>query len=263
MYWSSVSSTRSMWMPGASIGARNIVAPAGPQRVALVLRHDDRELGADRAGDQPFLAVDDEVAAVAAASRGRQQHRRVGAGARRRLGHHEARADLAGGQRPQPFLLLVLLGDLLRGGACWLRRGRSCSSRSAPAANSRPPRTPPPCRDGRARARPTRARHAATSKPRRARRAPTSSRRNSSVGPCGVCRLSFSRGMISSRTKRSVRSFNSTSSSDRAKVHRWLREGQVRYLGRSSSGIPAGIVKTASDYADTAPKIIDNCDNSR
>lgn len=30
MYWSRVSSTRSIWMPGASIGARNIVAPAGP-----------------------------------------------------------------------------------------------------------------------------------------------------------------------------------------------------------------------------------------
>src|SRR5205814_7646254 len=30
MYWSKVSSTRSIWMPAALIGARNIVAPAGP-----------------------------------------------------------------------------------------------------------------------------------------------------------------------------------------------------------------------------------------
>src|SRR5207302_4701984 len=36
-------------------------------------------------------------------------------------------------------------------------------------------------------------------------------------GPCGVCRLYPSRGRISSRTKRSVRSFNSISSSGIAK----------------------------------------------
>src|SRR3954452_25196183 len=40
----------------------------------------------------------------------------------------------------------------------------------------------------------------------------TSSWRNSSVGPCAVCRLSASRGMMPSRTKCSVRSCNSTSS---------------------------------------------------
>ena len=81
----------------------------GPQRVAVVLRHDDRERRTDRTGDQPFGAVDDEIRAVAA--RRRAQHRGVGAGPRRGLGHHEARADLAGGERAQPILLLALLSD--------------------------------------------------------------------------------------------------------------------------------------------------------
>ena len=79
--------------------------------VALVPRHDDGEAGADRAGDQPFLPVDDEIVAVAA--RRGHQHRRVGAGTRGGLGHHEARADPARGERPQPLFLLALLGDLL------------------------------------------------------------------------------------------------------------------------------------------------------
>ena len=80
-----------------------------PQGVAVVLRHDDRDRRTDGTGDQPFGAVDDEIRTLAA--RRRAQHRGVGAGPRRGLGHHEARADLAAGERAQPFLLLALLGD--------------------------------------------------------------------------------------------------------------------------------------------------------
>ena len=150
----------------------------------------------------------------------------IGAGTRRRLGHHEARADRARGQRPQPVLLLAARRRPAPAGACCLRRGRRCSSRSSPAANSRPPRTPPPCRDGRARARPIRARHAATAA-RRVSPSATSSRRNSSVGPCAVCRWSLSSGMISSRTKRSVRSLSSSKLVGNGEIHRPnLRAGQ-------------------------------------
>jgi hypothetical protein len=86
----------------------------GAERVAVVLRHDDREPGADRAGDQPFLAVDDEVAGVSRAPRRRQEHRRVRARTRRRLGHHKARADVASGERAQILLFLGLVGDLFQ-----------------------------------------------------------------------------------------------------------------------------------------------------
>ena len=81
----------------------------GSARVALVARHDDAEIGADRAGDQPFAPVDDKLVAVAAG--GRQQHRGVRSGAGSRFGHHKARADLPRRHRPQPLLLLALLGD--------------------------------------------------------------------------------------------------------------------------------------------------------
>src|SRR5215471_14295846 len=81
----------------------------GAAVIAVVARHDDAEAGADRAGYQPFAAVDDKILAVPA--RGCQQHRRICPGAWRWLGHHEARADLARGKRSQPPLLLVFPGD--------------------------------------------------------------------------------------------------------------------------------------------------------
>ncbi len=77
--------------------------------VALVARHNDAEIGADRSGDQPFAPVDDKLVAVAAG--GCQQHRGVRSGTRSRFGHHEARADLPRRHRPQPLLFLALLGD--------------------------------------------------------------------------------------------------------------------------------------------------------
>ena len=72
----------------------------------LALRHDDREGGAVGAGDEPFFAVDDVMIAVLA--RRGQHRRRIGAGARRGLGHAEAGAGRAGRQRTQPALLLFL-----------------------------------------------------------------------------------------------------------------------------------------------------------
>ena len=63
------------------------------RRAVLHARHDDRVGGALGAGDEPLRAVDDVVVAVAHGAR--LQHRRVGAGAGRRLGHREARARAA------------------------------------------------------------------------------------------------------------------------------------------------------------------------
>jgi hypothetical protein len=209
---------RSIWMPGASIGARNIVAPAGPRSSLSLLRHDDREFGADRAGDQPFLAVDDEIALVAAgvSARGRQQHRRVGPGTRRRLGHHKARADVAGGERAQIFFLSAAPRRPAPANAYWLRRARSSSSRWDRAANTPRPRTPPPCRDGRDPARPIRGRHAATTSPRAGRAPPARGETPRSVrARRAACR---SRAGSSRRArKRSVRSRSWRSSSEIAK----------------------------------------------
>src|SRR6516162_2562717 len=79
--------------------------------VALVARHDDAELSADRPSDQPFAPVDDKLLTLA--SRGRQQHRRVGSRAGSRFGHHKARTDLTRRHWSQPLFFLALLGDFL------------------------------------------------------------------------------------------------------------------------------------------------------
>ena len=99
-----------MWIPGASIGARNIVAPAVPA-IAVVLRHDDGELGADRAGDQPFRAVDHEicVAVAARASCAASTGRTPAPGAGSVIMKHERISPAASG-RSQSFLL-ALFGD--------------------------------------------------------------------------------------------------------------------------------------------------------
>ncbi len=101
---SSESISRSITMPGLFMSARNMVA-----RAVRELRHDDRDRRAFRARDEPLAAVDHVVVAVARG--GGLQHARVGACAGRRLGHAEARADRAGGERPQPALLLRRRGD--------------------------------------------------------------------------------------------------------------------------------------------------------
>ena len=67
-------------------------------------RHDDGERRAFGTGGEPLEAADDVVISVGDGVC--LQHRRVRAGARRRFGHAEAGADLAGRQRSQPALLL-------------------------------------------------------------------------------------------------------------------------------------------------------------
>ena len=74
-----------------------------------------RELGAAGAGDEPLVAVDHPLVAVAVGV-GLDQ-RRVGAGDLR-LGHREARAGRALAQRPE-VLLLLLVGRPVRS-VCWL-----------------------------------------------------------------------------------------------------------------------------------------------
>ena len=170
--------------------------PGRAPGVALVPRHDDAEPGADRTGDQPFMPSMTNALAVAPCRR--RQHRRVGARTGGRLGHHKARAHGAGGQRPQPSLLLVVLGDLFEKVHVGFVRGETVE-RHRPqgriagrlehhglAAMVEP--EPAPFRpDMRGQ------------EPRPAASA-TSSARNSSVGPCGVCLVSCSYGMIASRT---------------------------------------------------------------
>ena len=81
-------------------------------RRALVLvrlgvgdRHHDQEVRHRRVRGEPLAAVDDPVVAVE--HRGRLEQRRVRARGVR-LGHRERRLEVAGQQRVQPLLLLVL-----------------------------------------------------------------------------------------------------------------------------------------------------------
>ena len=70
--------------------------------------HDDVELRAIVAGDEPLAAADHPVVAVLAGGGG--EHAGIGPGPVR-LRHREARADLAGGQRAEPLRLLLVVGD--------------------------------------------------------------------------------------------------------------------------------------------------------
>ena len=162
----------------------------GPTHVALVARHDDAEIGADRSGDQPFAPVDDKLVTVAAG--GRQQHRGVRSGTGSRFGHHETRADLPRRHWPQPLLLLALLGDFFdKVHVAFI--GRKAVERHRPErgvaggleydrlAAVIEPKPAPIAADMRAE-RPA------------SRPSATSSRRKSSLGPCALCRGSPSNG---------------------------------------------------------------------
>ena len=97
---------RRMVTPGVSIGTRIIDCCWCARRVGVGLAHEDRDPAARIAGarDPPLAAVDDVVVAVAHDARldvGRVRRSDV------RLGHREARADLAGEQRLEPALLLL------------------------------------------------------------------------------------------------------------------------------------------------------------
>jgi hypothetical protein len=78
-------------------------------RPALGLGHDDRDLGAARARDQPFGAVDDVARVRTLGDRG--QRRGIGTGARRRFGHQEARARLGFRHRLEEALALGGIGQ--------------------------------------------------------------------------------------------------------------------------------------------------------
>ena len=79
------------------------------RRAILHLRHDDGEARAFRPGDEPLAATDQIVIAIA--HRRRHQHRRIGAGTGRRLGHRKAGANRTRDQRLEPTLLLFRRGD--------------------------------------------------------------------------------------------------------------------------------------------------------
>ncbi|MNK62037.1 hypothetical protein D3C87_812050 [compost metagenome] len=81
------------------------------RRPVFHARHDDREARAGGAGDEP-LAPGDHVVVAVAHGHG-LHHRRVGAGAGRRLGHAEARAHVAVDERLQPARLLRRRGHHL------------------------------------------------------------------------------------------------------------------------------------------------------
>ena len=68
-------------------------------------RHHDPERSAVGAGREPLVPVDHPVVAVADSAR--SEGRRVGAG-HLRLGHREERTDLAGDERCEPSLLLLV-----------------------------------------------------------------------------------------------------------------------------------------------------------
>ena len=70
---------------------------AGATRFAARARHGDEERRAIGPGDEPLPPVDDPASVDLA--RGRHQHRRVSACARRRFRHGEGRTDLAARQR--------------------------------------------------------------------------------------------------------------------------------------------------------------------
>ena len=140
-----VSIVRSMRMPGRSMSARNMVA-----RPSSMLRHDDREARAIGAGDEPLAAVDHPVVAVLPAVVCSIDGSEPAPGSR--LGHAEARS----GSRPRTSGAASApsapASRPLPAGACCLRRARGCSAPPGRAANSRPPRTPPPWRRGEAEA---------------------------------------------------------------------------------------------------------------
>ena len=68
-----------------------------PGNASVGAGHDDGEVGSHRTADKPLVAVDDPAASFFTAHRtcGGGQHARVGAGARRGLGHGKARAHVA------------------------------------------------------------------------------------------------------------------------------------------------------------------------
>ena len=84
--------------------------------------HDDVERGAVRTGDEPLVAVD-QPPSVDLRGRGRQ-HRRIGAGARRRLGHGERRPGLARSRAAPGSARVALPTPRGRAGGRFPRPGR-------------------------------------------------------------------------------------------------------------------------------------------
>ena len=95
---------------------KHVLAACGISGSSSVRAMRMRELGAAGAGDEPLVAVDHPLVAVAVGE-GLDQ-RRVGAGDLR-LGHREARAGRALAQRPE-VLLLLLVGAPSAASVCWL-----------------------------------------------------------------------------------------------------------------------------------------------
>ncbi|MNP05445.1 hypothetical protein D3C76_973990 [compost metagenome] len=81
------------------------------RRAVLHARHYDCEAGTVSPGDQPFATADEVVVAVTHGDG--LQHRRIGTGTRRRLGHGEAGADPATDQGTQPAIFLRRGGHLV------------------------------------------------------------------------------------------------------------------------------------------------------
>ena len=98
------------------------VIEKGGEPAALVVgsaRDDDEMRRLRGAGDEPFAAADDPLA-VSLFGR-RADHGRIGAAARRRLGHGEGGFDLAFDDRPQPPFLLRRRADARQADSCCRR----------------------------------------------------------------------------------------------------------------------------------------------
>ena len=160
-------------------------------------------------GDEPLAAADDVV--VAFPARRRRQHRRVGPGARRGLGHAEAGADLARRQRPQPALLVCGLRDRFEQmHVAFVRRKNVERNRTERRVarlfeGNRPAEV-------RQRQAAVLARHVRGQQVRAAAPWRSALAASASVGPCGVQRASLSSGMTCSATKVRIRSCRSLSS---------------------------------------------------
>ena len=121
-------------------------------RILLGAGDEQRELGAASAGDEPLVAVDHPLVAVAV-GQGLDQ-RRVGAGDLR-LGHREARPGRALAQRAE-VLLLLLVGRPVQQRVLVALVGRlGVEHERADRRPWRPPPTRPPSPSGRAPSRPT------------------------------------------------------------------------------------------------------------
>ena len=178
---------RRMRQPGSSRWNRKAERPL--RVVVRCARDQDEMRRLVRAGDEPFMAVDHPVVAVA--PRRGAHHRGVGARARRRLGHDEGRAHHAIDDGLQPFALLRVGADFFEHLHVAVVGRGAVEGRPGRRSNGPSPRRARPCREKSGRGRPDGAASAAPTDPPAsprpgrppARRGGCSRARRSSPGP--------------------------------------------------------------------------------